>query len=509
MKITDRNRFLLKKEHIYCISILMYIVLNAVLITHHEAWRDEAQAWTIARNLTIPEIIDLLPTEGHPISFFLILKLWYKLGGAYAWIGIISLSFMTIIVGVILCKAPFPIWINVLIIFSPICFYYNAVISRCYCIMALALVFVAVSRRKKDEKPVVYCLAVAFLVQTHVLVIPLAMGLCVELLFDTLKGRLNKDKLWSVFIPLMSLFSVFLELYQRKKTAYITFDTILGNFAITNPQVLHKRVKTVVTFAFGSGRVHIIVSILLIIALIIALLLISTSLMGEKGNSIRKASSEMIISGFGITGYLAIICFVRECAHVQMALVFYWILFFAAWSIQDVLNSDKKNRTIESSSLSRKRDKLLIKVVYIALLLIVILSYKKEFADIKYDYYNNYSNSKAMAKEMIDYLPEESMVLIRQEDYRISAPYAYLMDKRDDVIFWDVDEKREYTCIIWGKEYPETDLRKYAKKMNRNVYYLTSKRIEDMGTPVLATKEPNPWEENYFLYDMNKWELKY
>ena len=50
----------------YCIA-LVSILFNLVMIFHHEAWRDEAQAWLIAKDASIFELFNnILSYEGHP-----------------------------------------------------------------------------------------------------------------------------------------------------------------------------------------------------------------------------------------------------------------------------------------------------------------------------------------------------------------------------------------------------------------------------------------------------------
>ena len=48
------------KDHKELIVFLLYAGLTFGLLFFHENWRDEAQAWLIARDCTIPELIDAM-----------------------------------------------------------------------------------------------------------------------------------------------------------------------------------------------------------------------------------------------------------------------------------------------------------------------------------------------------------------------------------------------------------------------------------------------------------------
>ena len=58
-----------KKWLFLCAAVvLVYIALHIYLCSCHEAWRDEAQAWGIARSSTLTEIFGRLGADGHPVT---------------------------------------------------------------------------------------------------------------------------------------------------------------------------------------------------------------------------------------------------------------------------------------------------------------------------------------------------------------------------------------------------------------------------------------------------------
>ena len=52
----------------------LFLVRGAVAAAHHELWRDEAQAWLIARDVPLSRLFAELHYEGHPALWFLLLK---------------------------------------------------------------------------------------------------------------------------------------------------------------------------------------------------------------------------------------------------------------------------------------------------------------------------------------------------------------------------------------------------------------------------------------------------
>lgn len=165
--------------------LALYILLNSILILHHENWRDEAQAWQIAKQLSLPDIFRQLKYEGHPCLWYLILFPFAKLGFPFGCIGFISLFFMAIAVWLILKKAPFCILVKVLLVFSPFFVYYYPVISRSYCLIPPLLAWLAALYPRRKEKPLWYGAALALLTQTHIFMIGLSFLLSFSWFMET------------------------------------------------------------------------------------------------------------------------------------------------------------------------------------------------------------------------------------------------------------------------------------------------------------------------------------
>ena len=62
-----------------CIAVTS-VMISFLLIPYHEIWRDEAQAWLIARDTPLKDLFSVLKHEGHPAGWFLLLMPFAKAG---------------------------------------------------------------------------------------------------------------------------------------------------------------------------------------------------------------------------------------------------------------------------------------------------------------------------------------------------------------------------------------------------------------------------------------------
>ena len=62
------------------INLLLWILVSTGLIiykfTFHELWKDEWQAWLVARDMNLTEMFSFLNYEGHPSLWYVYLKVW-------------------------------------------------------------------------------------------------------------------------------------------------------------------------------------------------------------------------------------------------------------------------------------------------------------------------------------------------------------------------------------------------------------------------------------------------
>jgi hypothetical protein len=71
-------------------GVLMTLVALAMLLLkfqYHELWKDEWQAWLMARDMGWGELLGSLYYEGHPALWYLYLKVWTSDQQRYGHVG--------------------------------------------------------------------------------------------------------------------------------------------------------------------------------------------------------------------------------------------------------------------------------------------------------------------------------------------------------------------------------------------------------------------------------------
>ena len=205
----------IKKNKVNLVVMLCYSIITFIILLFHESWRDEAQAWLIARDLNIIDIFRQMKYEGHPVIWYLILAPFAKLGLPYIFVKIVSWLICNIAVWLILKKAPFNLILKILFIFSMPMIYLYPSISRSYCLIPLAITIVAIYFGQRHEKPIQYILSILFLANTHVIMYGM-VGILLLLFYieELIQNRKTNSK-------------------EQKKKVYISLIVIIVGLILT------------------------------------------------------------------------------------------------------------------------------------------------------------------------------------------------------------------------------------------------------------------------------------
>ena len=171
--------------------LLVYAAAHLGMAIVHEPFFDEAEAWQIARSVTLKTLLlETTHYEGHPPLWHLILMPFAKAGAPYELsLTLVSLAFMGAAVILVLWYAPFPRLVRVLLPFTYFYFYQYGVISRVYCVMTLAFVLLAMAYRRRNERPVRYVAVLILLCVTLAYGIVFAGGLALVWLWEIWKEK--------------------------------------------------------------------------------------------------------------------------------------------------------------------------------------------------------------------------------------------------------------------------------------------------------------------------------
>ncbi len=225
--------------------LLVYTAAHLGMAVVHEPFFDEAEAWQIARSVTLKTLfLETTHYEGHPPLWHLILMPFAKAGAPYELsLTLVSLTFMGTAVFLILWYAPFPRLVRLLLPFTYFFFYQYGVISRVYCVMTLAFVLLAIVYRRRNERPGMYVAVLALMCMTLAYGLIIAGGLAIVWLWEIwnenrgerLRRYVTDRRIWWLAVLLAAAIGVIGMIVPRADTyaiASTAVKTIHNPFAL-------------------------------------------------------------------------------------------------------------------------------------------------------------------------------------------------------------------------------------------------------------------------------------
>lgn len=144
-----------------------FAALSVFGLLHHEPWRDEAQAWLIARDC--PDLACVLQTagyEGHPVLWHLVLRPLARVGLPFSSAKLVHLLIVLAAVFLFLRNAPLARHQKALFVCGYFVAYEYTLLVRNYALCVLAFFAIASSHPDRFRKPVRYALLLALLANT-------------------------------------------------------------------------------------------------------------------------------------------------------------------------------------------------------------------------------------------------------------------------------------------------------------------------------------------------------
>ena len=172
----------------------LFAVLGIVGITHHEMWRDELQAWMIARDsVNITQLFQHLKYEGHPGLWHLLLMPLTRIFGVPEAMQWLHLSIASVTVFVLARFSPFTWPQKILISLGYFFFYEYAILSRNYGIGVLCIVIFCALFPRRDHKIISIAIVLALLAHTNILGLIIAIVLLGALIMDAYWHRQDQS----------------------------------------------------------------------------------------------------------------------------------------------------------------------------------------------------------------------------------------------------------------------------------------------------------------------------
>ena len=203
-----------KKDKHYALGLtVLFLTVGAFTASHHEMWRDEIQAWLLARDSTsIFNLFANLKYEGHPGLWHLCLMPLSRISDSPVLMQMFHLLITGATVYLFVRYAPFTWFQKLLFCFGYFVLYEYAIVARNYA-LGLLLITVFCVLFKERYKRFIWVGGVLFLLahtSVHALIIAIAIGivLCCEYVFggrflrplnQELKAIEDKKPIWIGF----------------------------------------------------------------------------------------------------------------------------------------------------------------------------------------------------------------------------------------------------------------------------------------------------------------------
>lgn len=170
-------------------GFLCFAVLTAIGALYHEAWRDEVQAWLIARDVPLSDFFGQMRLEGTPALLHVLLAPFAKTGIPYVIAPFIHWCLIVFAAGLLIFKSPFPRVFSLAILFTPLFAFEYAVVMRNYGISAVLLFLIAMLYRKRFDRPVTLAVLVGLLCNANTHSIGIAAGIGAAFFLDVVFAR--------------------------------------------------------------------------------------------------------------------------------------------------------------------------------------------------------------------------------------------------------------------------------------------------------------------------------
>ncbi|WP_313803443.1 hypothetical protein [Sphingobium sp.] len=144
--------------------LTLYAVWILYVGHHHEPWFDEAQAWLLARDSTLWQLLaERVRYEGSPGLWHLILWTLIRCGLPYEALYLVPAIFALSGVALLFWRAPFPPWVRILIASSYFFAYQYAIVARSYSVDLLLVPLAALWFADRTDRPVRYAVVIGLM----------------------------------------------------------------------------------------------------------------------------------------------------------------------------------------------------------------------------------------------------------------------------------------------------------------------------------------------------------
>ena len=167
-----------------------YMALIGYAGVHHAMWRDEAQAWLIARDADgIAGLFDNLRYEGHPALWHLLLFGLNRISDDPNLMLALNFVLMSVATALVLWCLPLRTSERILFPFGTYMLFEYSVKARSYGLATLLVVLLCLAWPRRADRPLRLALVLALLANTHALLFLVTLAATAALALERLLGR--------------------------------------------------------------------------------------------------------------------------------------------------------------------------------------------------------------------------------------------------------------------------------------------------------------------------------
>lgn len=503
----------IKKNKVNLVVMLCYSIITFIILLFHESWRDEAQAWLIARDLNIIDIFVQMKYEGHPVIWYLILVPFAKLGLPYIFVKIVSWLICNIAVWLILKKAPFNLILKILFIFSMPMIYLYPSISRSYCLIPLAITLVAIYFGQRHEKPIQYILSILFLANTHVIMYGM-VGILLLLFYieELIQNRKtnSKEQKKKVYISLiviivgliLTLIPILISMTTNTDVSLTSNTSIFEN----TKSKMENAYGKIMTGCFGENEL-----ILKIVAIALIILLCY-----EIRYHFKNALVIICTEGlqFLIYTYVYMGSEQRVSTLILLMMFIFWIQNDKKEKTVNINKNEKELVNNQKYLKRQKRKEQLTNVAEYILVFVLIINIVNGIDAVNKEIKTNYSSAYETSKWIKDNLEDDSIFICTSMPLS-SAIIPYI--GKD--VFWSPQTLDYFSFTTWDEDYRTgyslRDLQKRVKdnfEIDQNLYLIytydfneeTMSSLEEQGYITKMYESNIAEKEEYAIYKIEQ-----
>jgi hypothetical protein len=173
----------------------LFAILTTTLVAAHQPWRDEADAWLMARDASLGALFQYAGYSGTPALWYLIQAPFAKAGAVYATQRYLHLAISLAAVGLLLFRAPFPLPLRLALVFGYYFSFEYTVVARNYTIGILCCFAALAMDRQRLRWAPAYGFAIGLAANASAHFTFFAAALMVPFLWDAWTHR-AEPRLW-------------------------------------------------------------------------------------------------------------------------------------------------------------------------------------------------------------------------------------------------------------------------------------------------------------------------